>query len=468
MRLTFHGAAQSVTGSKHLIEVNGLHILLDCGLVQGRRADSYADNVKLPFDPASIDLLILSHAHIDHSGNIPNLVKNGFKGDILCTPATRDLCAAMLPDSGHIQERDVEFLNKRKAKRGEPPIEPIYTQEDALACLDAFMSMSYGRRRQIAPHVYLTFHDAGHMLGSAIVELEIVDTAHSREYRLVFSGDLGRKGSPILRDPALLERADLLILESTYGDRLHPPIEDAARQLEHVLRDTFKRGGSVIIPAFAVGRTQTLVYALNQLYERGDLPNMPVFVDSPLAVDATSAFILHPECYDEETRAFLTQTGDKDPFGFERLTYIRKLEESKRLNFDQRPMIIISASGMAEFGRVVHHLANRIDDPKNTVLIVGWQAENTLGRKLVDGEKRVRILGEELFVKAQIATLNGFSGHADRDELTAWVGAMKQRPRHTYLVHGELPSAQALQDHLKEQLHLEHVHIPARGQAFEV
>lgn len=468
MRLTFYGAAQSVTGSKHLIEVNNLRILLDCGLVQGRRADSYASNVKLPFDPASVDLLILSHAHIDHSGNIPNLVKNGFKGDIICTPATRDLCAAMLPDSGHIQERDVEFLNKRKAKRSEPPIEPIYTQADALACLDAFTSMSYGRRRLIAPHVYLTFHDAGHMLGSAIVELEIVDTARNREHRLVFSGDLGRNGLPILRDPALLERADLLIMESTYGDRLHAPIEDATRQLEHVLRDTFKRGGSVIIPAFAVGRTQTLVYALNQLYERGDLPNMPVYVDSPLAVDATSAFVLHPECYDEDTRQFLAQTGDKDPFGFERLTYIRKLEESKRLNFDQRPMIIISASGMAEFGRVVHHLANRVEDPKNTVLIVGWQAENTLGRKLVDGEKRVRILGEELQVKAQIAILNGFSGHADRDEMTAWVGAMKQRPHHTYLVHGEMPSAQALKDHLKDKLHLEHVYIPSLGQAFEI
>lgn len=464
MKLSFHGAAQSVTGSKHLVEVNGLRILLDCGLVQGRRADSYTENVKFDFDPASIDLLILSHAHIDHSGNIPNLVKQGFKGDIICTPATRDLCAAMLPDSGHIQERDAEYVNKRRAKRGEAPVEPIYTQQDALDTLDAFITYGYDRPRKLTPHITLTFKDAGHMLGSASVCLDIVDKDKNREVRLVFSGDLGRPKAPILRDPSPYEHADILILESTYGDEKHPPITEASKELEVILRAAFKRRGVVIIPAFAVGRTQTIVYALNQLYEHGDLPKMPVYVDSPLAVDATSVFALHPECYDEETRQFMAQTGDSNPFGFDLLTYVRRLEESKRLNFQQGPAIIISASGMAEFGRVVHHLANRVDDPNNTVLIVGWQAENTLGRKLVDGEKRVRILGEDHQVRAQVEVLNGFSGHADRDELTAWVGAMKQRPRQVFLVHGEVPAAQALQTHLEEKLYL-NVSIPAQGES---
>lgn len=468
MKITFHGAARTVTGSKHLVEVNGTRILLDCGMFQGRRSESYDANVKLPFDPHSIDVVVLSHAHIDHSGNIPNLIKNGFRGDIVCTSATRDLCAAMLPDSGHIQERDVEFVNKGLRKRGQPPTaQPIYTQQDALDSLEYFITQGYGRARSIAPGVQLTFHDAGHMLGSAIVVLDIVDKDTNREVRLVFSGDIGREGIPIIRDPETVDSADILIMESTYGDRLHESYGESEKKLEQIVANTYKRGGMIVMPAFAVGRTQQLVYTLHQLYERGDMPRMPIYVDSPLAVNATMVFSLHPECYDEETRAFMVEADTRDPFGFADLTYIRALEDSKRLNFEEKPSIIISASGMAEFGRVVHHLKNRIEDARNTVLITGWQAPHTLGRRLVDGDEVVRIFGEEYQRRAQVEVLNGFSGHADRDELLAWVGAIRNKPKRTFLVHGEEDSAFGLKAALEERFNLK-VDVPILGQKFEL
>ncbi len=429
MKITFYGAARTVTGSQHLIEVNGKRILLDCGLYQGKRSEANHRNRELPFEAASVDVMVLSHAHIDHSGNIPNLVKSGYRGDIISTFATRDLCASMLLDSGHIQEKDVYFVNKRR-KRGEPEVEPIYTQQDAQNSLKYFTTQGYERPRTIAPGVTLTYKDAGHLLGSAFVVLDIEDQDEKRDYRLVFSGDLGRKGIPIIRDPQTIDGADYLIMESTYGDRLHPPYEDDSKRMERIIVETYKRGGSIIVPAFAVGRTQQLVYMLHQLARAGDIPHMPVYVDSPLAIDVTAAYRLHPECYDAEIQAFMTSDDSRiDPFGFSDLTYTRSTEESKKLNFLREPAIIIAASGMMEAGRILHHLRNHIEDPRTTVLVVGWQAENTLGRRLVDKAKEVRIFGESYQNRAQVEVLNGFSGHADRDELLAWVGAMDTQAR---------------------------------------
>lgn len=468
MRLTFHGAARTVTGSQHLLEVNGKRILLDCGLYQGKRADAFRINRHLPFDPEALDLVILSHAHIDHSGNLPNLVKSGYRGEIIATHATRDLCAAMLLDSGHIQERDVEYVNKVRRRQGEPPTEPLYTEEDAAACLDSFTSHSYRRAHEVLPGVTLTFHDAGHMLGSAFVVLDIEDQQDKRDLRLVFSGDLGRAGIPIIRDPEPLDHADYLILESTYGDRLHPPYEDDSHRMQQIITETYQRGGSLIIPAFAVGRTQQLVYTLHKLWRAGDIPNLPIFVDSPLAIDVTEVFRSHPECYDEEMRAFMRQLGGgQDPLGFSRLAYTRTSDESKKLNDLEQPAIIIAASGMMEAGRVLHHLKNRIEDARTTILIVGFQAENTLGRRIMDGERDVRIFGERYANRAHCEVLTGFSGHADRDELLAWVGALDAPPRRIWLVHGELTAQQALAGALTER-GAHSVDIPERGASFEV
>jgi metallo-beta-lactamase family protein len=468
MRITFYGAAQTVTGSQHMIEVNGKRILLDCGLYQGKRSEANERNRHLPFDASSVDVMVLSHAHIDHSGNIPNLVKSGFRGDIIATHATRDLCAVMLMDSAHIQERDVEFVNKKNAKRGNPLVEPIYTEQDAANSIKSFVSWGYDRTSSIAPGVNLTFIDAGHMLGSASVILDIEDQAAKRTVRLVFSGDIGRVGIPIIRDPQPPESADVLIMESTYGDRLHEPYTDSAKDLERIVVQTYKRGGKIIIPAFAVGRTQQLVYSLHQLAQKGDVPRLPIYVDSPLAVNTTDVFRQHPECFDDETRRFIAQLdGGKDPFGFKDVTYTRSVEESKQLNFMREPAIIISASGMAETGRILHHLKNNIEDPRTTVLIVGWQAPDTLGRRLVDGEKQVRIFGEMYDNRAQIEVLNGFSGHADRDELLGWVGVMKRKPSRTFLVHGETEPQAALASGLHDQYQLQ-VNSPAWKQSFEV
>ncbi len=396
MHISFYGAARTVTGSQHLIEVNGKQILLDCGLYQGHRAESAERNRHLPFDAAAVDVMVLSHAHIDHSGNIPNLVKSGFEGEIVCTYATRDLCATMLLDSAHIQERDVEYVNKRRKKRGEDPVDPLYTQQDALNSLKYFTSQSYDKSRVIAPGVTLTLLDAGHMLGSAIVVLDIEDQEAHEDRRLVFSGDLGRVGIPIIRDPETVDETDLLIMESTYGNRLHEPYPEAEGELKRIINEAVERGGKIIVPAFAVGRTQQLVFTLNKLVAHGDIPRLPIYVDSPLAIDVTGIFRLHPEIYDAETLNFMfSEDGQRrDPFVFGDLIYTRLVEDSKKLNTLEAPAIIISASGMAEHGRILHHLKNNIEDPKNTVLITGWQAEHTLGRSLVQGQPEVRIFGE--------------------------------------------------------------------------
>ncbi|MCS6847718.1 MAG: MBL fold metallo-hydrolase [Anaerolineae bacterium] len=463
MQITFWGAAQTVTGSQHLIEVASDKILLECGLFQGKRAESYAINRQLPYDARAVDAMLLSHAHIDHSGNIPNLTKNGFRGDIICTHATRDLCAVMLRDSGAIQEEDIYYLNQHR--KSPQPLEPIYTLADAERSLRRFVSYDYERWIPVTQRVRAMFGDAGHMLGSAWVLLEL--TEGMRTVRLCFSGDLGRRGLPILRDPMPMPEADYLILESTYGDRLHPPANEATPDLQRAISDAVARRGKVVIPAFAVGRTQEIVYRLNDLVNRGELPNVPVFVDSPLAVNVTEAFRTHPECYDDETRRMLMEDGDGSVFGFKRLTYIRRVEDSKALNDLDGPAVIISASGMAENGRVLHHLRHTIEDPKNMILFVGFQAQDTLGRRILDGQRYVKILGDEFAVRAEVRRIEAFSGHADRGELLDWVRPQSGRLRGVFLVHGEIEPMRALAAGLAD-LGISDVRLPKRGEWFEL
>ena len=465
MEIHFLGAAQTVTGSQHLISVNGTRILLECGLFQGKRRESYERNRELPFDAASVDALVLSHAHIDHSGNIPNLVRSGFRGSIYCTFATRDLCSAMLRDSAYIHERDAEYVNKKRARKGEPPIKPVYTQADAIASLEHFVSVGYGRPVFVAPGVQCTFLDAGHILGSSIVLLEIEEK--QRRIRLLFSGDLGRKDTPILRDPTPAPPVDVLLIESTYGDRLHAPREDAERQLLKLIVETHKRGGKVVIPAFSVGRTQELVYSLHQLASEGRLPKLPVYVDSPLAVNVTEVFRLHPECYDEEMREFMVEERRPDPFGFERLRYIRNVEDSKALNKLEGSAVIISASGMCEAGRIQHHLKHNVGDPRSTVLIVSWQAPHTLGRRLVERQDVVKIFGEEYRLRARVETINGYSAHADQKALLEWAKPIATGLRHAFVVHGDPGPAQILGDGL-HRLGASPVSVPAQGDVFQV
>lgn len=469
MEITFHGAVRTVTGSQHLITLNGRKILLDCGLYQGSRKDTYQRNLNLPYDAAEVDVLVLSHAHIDHSGNIPNLVKSGFKGDIFCTYATRDLCAIMLRDSAKIQSYDIEYLNKKRERKNLPPVEPIYTMEDAVESLKYFIGLGYERPYRIMPGVTLTFYDAGHILGSAIVTLDVEDEATKTQKRIVFSGDLGRPDRPILRDPTFLDEADILIVESTYGNRTHSPTVEANDKLESIINRTYKRGGKVIVPAFAVGRTQELVYRLHQLVNSRDIPpDLPVFVDSPLAIDATSIYRLHPEAYDEELSEFMLEDRQGDPFGFDMMRYTRTTAESKELNFLREPAVIISASGMAEAGRILHHLKNGVEDPRNTILIVGWQAPHTLGRRLVERVARVKIFGEEWALNAEVETINGFSAHADRNELLAWTGHFKKRPLHTFIVHGEEDASLALAHALTSEQAFPNVTVPEIGQQFTI
>ncbi len=459
MKLQFLGAVRTVTGSMHLISVGGRRLLLDCGLFQGPRGESYRRNREFPFDPAQIDALVLSHAHIDHSGNIPNLVKRGFRGNILATAATRALCAAMLRDCAHIMEDDVAYLNKKRRRRGEAALEPIYTIADALACLDHFVGVGYERAQEVLPGVRMTFYDAGHILGSALTVLELAE--NGTELRLGFTGDLGRRDLPILRDPDPLPPIDYLIIESTYGDRRHDSPPEAANRLKEVVRLAYRQGGRVIIPAFAVGRTQEIVYDLHRLSLAQKIPRLPVFVDSPLATDVTEIFRLHPECYDKEAQEMLLST--RDPFGFDMLRYTREAEQSKMLNFLREPAVIISASGMCEAGRILHHLKHGIGDRRNVILFVGFQAEHTLGRRLVEGEKRVRIFGEMHKVRARIEVIDGYSAHADRQELLDSVRPLLPRLRGAFVVHGELPSSEALAAGLRE-MGVPRVVVPEAGQ----
>lgn len=468
MKLTFYGAAREVTGSKILIETeHGKNILLDCGQFQGKGLETEQQNRAVAFPPAGIDHIILSHAHIDHSGRIPCLVKNGFRGDIFCTSATRDLCALMLMDSAFIQEKDVEFVNRRRQKKGQRLFEPLYTKADATKAMKQFVGLSYNRRHQLFPGIHLTLIDAGHMLGSAHVVLDVDDQESGRQRRIVFSGDIGRADIPIIRDPVpLTDGTDILIMESTYGNRLHPAYPESEKELERIINETASRGGSLLIPAFAVGRTQQLVYALHKLRNDGRISDLPIYVDSPLATRTTEIFRLHPEVYDDEIREFLLTDDDNNPFGFSRLQYTQTVEQSKALNSARFPAVIISASGMMEGGRILHHLRNRIEDPRNTILITGWQAPNTLGRRLVEKETTVRIFGEEYHVRAKLEILTGFSGHADRNGLIDFVRVMKKKPQQTFIVHGEYDSSESLSNALHDELGIENVIIPEPLQSF--
>lgn len=457
MHIEFHGAARGVTGSRHLVSIGDKRILLDCGMFQGRRAESNRLNRQFGFEPADVDAVIMSHAHIDHSGALPSLVKHGFRGAVHSTLATADLLSIMLQDSANIQEHDVEYLNKRRKRRGEEPVEPLYTMRDANRALQHLEAHRYHRPVPVLPGVAVTFYDAGHILGSAVVKLDLEEGSNKRS--LVFTGDLGRKHMPILRDPETPDNADALIIESTYGNRVHKPIQEAEDNLADVINRVCARGGKLIIPAFAVGRTQELVYAISRLIRAGKIGGCNVYVDSPMAVNVTEVFDRHPETYDEEIAKVLRDTGD--PFGFDLLTYTRKVEESKRLNELKGPFIVISASGMVEAGRILHHVKNGIENPRNAILFVGFQAENTLGRRILEGVPEIKVFGEEYRVKAEIVVMNEFSAHADKNELVEWIGGFKQRPETVFVVHGEESQCLAFADTLRDQEGFTDVRVPA-------
>jgi metallo-beta-lactamase family protein len=435
MRLTFQGAAREVTGSAHVVRVKDRTILLDCGLFQGRRAEVSAKNRRLPVPVEELDAVVLSHAHIDHAGRLPFLVKQGFRGDIHATAATRDLCEVMLADSAFIQEKDADFLARHR-KSAE---EPLYTIRDVSSTLNLMQPQRYHDRFEVVPGVWARFTDAGHILGSASVALEWEEGGQRR--RLGFSGDIGRSGLPIIRDPQPLEDLDWVLLESTYGNRDHTSVEGAREQLAKVVRDTVARGGRVLIPAFAVGRTQELLYDLHQLVHQGKIPAVPVVIDSPLATKATEVFRENTTIFDDRESMVRSHNGDRAAlFDFELVQFTPEVEDSKAMMRKSGPMIVIAASGMAESGRILHHLAHSASDPRTTILIVGFQAEHTLGRRIVERRPVIKVYGEEVPLRAQVEVLTGYSAHADRRELRAWLDAVRAtspRLADVFLVHGE-------------------------------
>jgi metallo-beta-lactamase family protein len=440
--------------------VNGKKILLDCGMFQGQRSKTREKNETFEFVPAEVDKLILSHAHIDHSGNIPTLVRRGFTGDIFSTRATVDLCNLMLRDSAHIQEKDAEWLNK---KRGEK-VEPLYALEDVEKAMRQFVGLQYLRPFTVMPGMQVTFQDAGHILGSAGVLLEIEE--RGRKLRFGFSGDIGRYNTPIIHDPDYLNDLDVLIMESTYGNREHPDHDNLAEQLAQVVNAVYKRGGKMIVPAFSIGRTQALVYHLHKLYDENRIPDFPIYVDSPLSVETTSVYRLHPECFDRETQRLFLEDG-QDPFGFKRLQYIRDVEDSKKLNDLKGSCMIISASGMAETGRILHHLKNNIENPNNCVMLMGYMAEHTLGRRLADGATEVKIFGEIYKRRCEVKKLDGMSAHADRSDLLDFTRRFDPKKlKHIFLVHGELEPMTALAEGIRS-LGFPNVYMPKEGEEFE-
>jgi metallo-beta-lactamase family protein len=448
VKIQFLGAARTVTGSMHLLEINQHKLLLDCGLYQGKRKESYQRNRSFSFSPEEIDAVILSHAHIDHSGNLPNLVKQGYQGPIYATHATAHLDNIMLMDSGYIHEKDAEYMNKKRLKQGKKPIEPLYTKEDAARVAPHFSGLHYQQAFEPIPGVQAKLVDAGHILGSAAVVLDIQE--NNRTFRLWFSGDIGREGLLLINDPVLPHNADYLIMECTYGDTNKRDPEAAFEEFKAVIQRAIQRKGRVIIPSFAVGRTQELVYSLHKMIENGDIPEIPVFVDSPLAIRASQVFREHPECFDDETRSFIAQDKHNTALGFDRLQYTLSVEESKSINYREPPFVVISASGMAETGRILHHLKNHIEDPRNIILIVSWQAPHTLGRRLADQETDIRIFGERYKRRAEVVTINGFSAHAGQDGLLAYALATQDTLKKVFLVHGESRGANPLMEKLNQ------------------
>jgi metallo-beta-lactamase family protein len=465
LEIQFIGAAQTVTGSQHLIYVNGKKILLDCGLYQGRRKEAFEINRTFKYSPSEIDVLLLSHAHIDHSGKIPGLIKNGFKGHIYTTAATVDLCQIMLRDSAHLQERDIYVVNKIRKKQHKNPFEPLYDFDDVEKAMDQFIGVQYSRAIEVAPGVMATYRDAGHILGSAGILLEINE--NGKKYRIGFSGDIGRSNMPIIRNPNVLRDLDLLIMESTYGNRLHAVADEVEEEVATTVKSVVERGGKIIIPSFAVGRTQLLVYMLHKLFDQNRIPVIPIYVDSPLAVEATKIYQTHPECYDRETYRIFIQSN-QDPFGFGRLTYIKNVEQSKELNDKPEPCIIISASGMAEGGRVLHHLANNIENKKNLILFVGYAAAHTLARKIIDGETEINIFGEPHKVNAEVKSMDYFSAHADQGELIDYLRLNDvKRLKNIFLVHGEEEQALPLREKLLQK-GFKNVDFPSSGKKFVI
>ena len=460
MKIQFLGATRTTTGSMFLFEVNQKNILLECGLFQGKRAESIEQNRHFPFDPGRIDAVVLSHAHIDHCGNLPNLCRQGFTGSIYCTFATRDLASIMLEDSAEIQRADAEFVSRKRARQNLPPVEPLYTARDAEMAVRQFIALNYDRPILITDGVTVTFRDAGHILGSAQVVLDIDEKG--RKFRYLFSGDVGRGNDDILRDPEKIANVDFLQIESTYGDRTHEDRPLATGEVGRLVRETLALSGKVIIPAFSVGRTQQIVYTLHQLTLAGQMPQVPIFVDSPLSVNATEIYRLHPECFNESIYRFLREKAN--PFGMENLTYIREVAHSMKLNDLKDPAIIISASGMCEAGRILHHLKNHIGNPNNLVLFIGFCAEHTLGAQILSGRNPVNIFGEPHTVRAKVASVDAFSGHADKNELKRYVENLTGNLKKVFVVHGEEPQAMSFAETLRQLKPQAEVVVPAYKQ----
>lgn len=467
MKIKFCGAARTVTGSAHLITLDsGYTVLLDCGLYQGRDEEFEDYNANWMFDPAKLDCLVLSHAHIDHCGRIPKLVKDGFRGKIVCTSATKDLCAVMLMDSAKIQEKDAEYLNRRNSKKGiEQIAEPLYTTQDVFDCFKKFVGIGYEKWFEINDDVSVYLRDCGHIFGSSNVTLKI--TENGKDINLGFSGDIGRSNRPILKDPVQMEDLDYLICESTYGGRMHNDLPHDEDALLNIIYDTcVRKKGKLIIPAFSLGRTQEIVYMLDKLETADLLPSIPVFVDSPLAVSATDIFRIHPECFDSEILEYMID--DPNPFGFNNLTYTRKVSESKELNDMEGPAIIISASGMMTGGRIMHHLINHIEDQRNTLLVVGFCAPHTTGARIRNGDKKIRVFGQQLKVNANVEILDSYSGHGDQQEMIEFLSNLdRKKLKNIFLVHGDLDQQEAFQKSLEEN-NFNNIEIPELGQEYKL
>ncbi|QSX04934.1 MBL fold metallo-hydrolase [Sedimentibacter sp. zth1] len=470
MNLNFYGAVESVTGSCHLLQFNNKKILLDCGQFQGSKHEEQMNFDEFEFNPSEIDYLLLSHSHIDHCGRIPLLVKRGFKGDIICTKPTCDLCEIMLLDSAHIHESEAEWLNRKGKRAGREYIEPLYTQQDAINSIKYFKTCLYGQMIKLDEDLTVRFTDAGHILGSAIIEIWIKEENTAEPIKLVFSGDLGTEDKPILKNPNIIDKADYLIMESTYGNRLHEKVENKITTLIDIILKTARRGGNIVIPSFAVGRTQEIIYELNKYYdgdsiESQELRNIPVYIDSPLATKTTNIFKINSQVFDNESRQFLV--SGNNPLEFRNLHFVMSPDESKELNFDNTPKIIISASGMCEAGRIKHHLKHNLWRKESSVIFVGYQAENTLGRKIKDGEKKVRIFGEDINVEAEIYEIEGFSGHADKNGLINWLKAFDKKPKKVFIVHGEKDSKESLSEELNKTLNIECI-IPEKSVEYKL
>lgn len=465
VKIKFCGGVRTVTGSNHLIETDKSKILIDCGLFQGHRDDYYKINNQFMFNPEKIDALVLSHAHIDHSGNIPNLVKHGFNKKIYATEATVDLCNIMLLDSAHVQKEDIKFINKINRKKRLPPREPLYTKDEAERSLCLFEGKAYGKTFNVTSDIRCTFYDAGHILGSSVIVFTI-ERQGKKNINLAYAVDLGRDDKPLLKNPVALPSGslDYLIIESTYGGRLHDDMKNAKDKLVFYINKAVKQKGKIIIPSFALGRAQEVIYFLSELMRAKKIPALPIYVDSPMAVNVTDIFKKHPECFDEEARIMVYHA--ESPFNIKNLHYIRKVEESKALNEDHRSMIIISASGMCEAGRILHHLKNNIEDKRNVIIIVGYMAQHTLGKRLVNREEVVKIFGQEYKLKAEVGVINAFSAHADKNELLEYVKKSNHSIKRIFIVHGDEDQSEMLLKFLKSKKYKSY--LPKTGEEVDL